>query len=93
MQIIIQVFVKIVTTLLSVLEVLMVVRAISSWFPFDEESRLMQFLYVVTEPIILPVRAVIDRIPFFRDMPIDMSFFFTMLLLGAITFFLPEVTF
>ena len=68
--------------LISAVLMLMLLRAILSWFPLDEESGFAQFLFVTTEPFILPVRAILEQFEFFRSMPIDMSFFITALLLS-----------
>ncbi len=70
--------------LLSILLFLMLLRAVFSWFPTDEESAFAHFLFIATEPFILPVRALLDRFEFFRSMPIDMSFFITALLLSIL---------
>lgn len=71
---------------LAAIELAMFVRAILSWF-FAEDSRLGNFLYAVTEPVIIPVRALFDKLGWFQNLPIDVSFFVTFLLislLGAI---------
>jgi YggT family protein len=71
--------------LLSVLELLMLARAILSWFPVDEDNPLPRFLHAVTEPVIAPVRAVLERLNLFQGMPIDMSFFFTFILISILS--------
>ena len=85
--------VYIVTTLvsvfLSILQLLMLVRAVISWFPVDEESPAANFVYVMTEPIILPVRMVVERSETVRSMPIDISFFIALLLLSVVQLTLP----
>jgi len=68
--------------LLGALELCMFARAILSWFPPEEESRLELFLFSVTEPLIVPVRAVLNRFESIAALPIDISFFVTMLLLS-----------
>ena len=62
----------------------MFARAILSWVMPDEDSTLLRFLYAVTEPVIFPVRAVLDRINFFRGFPFDMSFMLTFILLSLL---------
>ncbi len=66
---------------LTVLSVALMVRAVLSWFFMGEQTKIGSFLYVVTEPIILPVRALCDRFGWFRGLPFDMPFFVTALLL------------
>jgi uncharacterized protein YggT (Ycf19 family) len=42
----------------------------------------------VTEPVIMPVRAVINRLGLFEGLPIDMSFLITFMLLSVLEMFL-----
>ena len=74
--------------IIGVLQFLMIIRAILSWIPMDEDNRIDAFLYAVTEPVIMPVRALLDRFGLFEGMPIDMSFFITFVLLSIIKMFL-----
>ncbi len=74
----------VVVTLLSVIQLAMLVRAILSWFPM-EESRFSNFLYGITEPVIYPVRALFIRMNWFQQSPLDMSFMVTFLLLSLLT--------
>ena len=62
----------------------MFVRAILSWVMPDEDSALLRFLYAVTEPVIFPVRALLDRFPGLRGFPFDLSFMITFILLSLI---------
>jgi len=67
---------------LAAVELAMFARAILSWF-FTEESRLGDFLYAVTEPVILPVRLIFEKFGWFQNLPIDVSFFVTFLLISV----------
>ena len=71
-----------------VLQGAMFIRAIMSWIPGADENRFGDFLYAITEPFIVPVRAILDRIPLFQGFPLDMSFLFTYLLLSLLSMFL-----
>ena len=73
---------------LSALQLLMFIRAILSWFPVNEDSVFLRFVYMVTEPVILPVRILLDKFGWFEGMPIDMAFLITFLLLSMIRMFL-----
>ena len=42
------------------LEVMMLARAVVSWLPDDEDHPIINFLYTVTEPGIMPERALLD---------------------------------
>ena len=70
--------------LIAAIQFLMLARAIISWLPFEEDHPLVTFLYSVTEPVIMPVRAVIDRLGLFEGMPIDISFLITFMLLSVL---------
>ena len=93
MQPVDQVFVNLVLITISILELLILVRAITSWFPLEDDSPVLNFLYLTTEPILAPIRALLDRIPFMRNLPIDASTLVAYLLLSILSAFLPEVRF
>ena len=73
----------VVVSLLSVIQLAMMIRAILSWFPMDE-NRFTNFLYGITEPVIYPVRALFVRMNWFQQSPLDMSFMITFLLLSRL---------
>lgn len=50
------------SVLLGALELLMLLRAVLSWFPIDEDSVFLRFLYAVTEPVVYPMRALLNRL-------------------------------
>lgn len=60
--------------LLTVLEILLLVRALISWFPQIQGSKLHQIVHMVTEPILLPFRNLLRRIPGIQGFPLDLSF-------------------
>ena len=74
--------------IIGVLQFLMLARAIISWLPIDEDNPIVSFLYGVTEPVIMPVRALLNRLGLFEGLPIDMSFFITFILLSVLEMFL-----
>lgn len=61
----------------------MLVRAILSWIP-PTGGKWVDLLYMVTEPVVAPIRALLDRWGFFRHSPIDFSFVFAFLLIGLL---------
>ena len=73
-----------VMALLSAVELCMLIRAVLSWFPVRDDNPILRFVYMVTEPLIAPIRALFDRMGWFRNFPLDMSFFAAFLLLSAI---------
>ena len=66
-------------------DIAMLGRAVLSWFPEGGQSRIAAFLYVITEPFIMPVRGICNRFGWFRGMPLDMPFLITSLLLMLIS--------
>ncbi len=75
---------RLVFSLLRLLEALIVVRALCSWFPQIQSSKVYDFVYTFTEPIIRPVRNVLSRIPGIGDGPLDFSSLGALLLLYAL---------
>ena len=72
-----------VVAFLTVLELCMLVRAIMSWF-VTEENRLMDFLYTVTEPFVVPVRWLFEKLNWFSGLPIDISFLVSYMLISLL---------
>ena len=68
-----------------VITLAMFARMIVGWFTMGEETKLSSFLYVATEPVILPVRTLCDKLGLFRGLPFDMPFFLTSLLLMVVS--------
>ena len=76
------------SVLLGFLEFLMLVRAIMSWFPIEEDGffgTLARLVYALTEPVILPVRILLERMDLFQGLPVDMSFFITFILISILS--------
>ena len=78
----------IVQVVLSVLQLAMLLRAILSWFPI-EPNKFTDFLYGITEPVIYPFRALFNRLNWFQNFPIDISFTVAYLALFLIGILLP----
>ena len=70
---------------LYVADIALLGRAVLSWFPEGGQSRIGAFLYVVTEPFIMPVRGICNRLGLFRGMPLDMPFLITSMFLLLIS--------
>ena len=62
---------------------LMVVRAIFSWFP-GQGGGIERFVYACTEPLLYPVRKLFDLLGIRLNLPIDLSFTVTFVLLVVI---------
>ncbi len=87
----IYVFTGFVRLFLAVLEMLMIVRMLLSWMPVDDDSPVVNFVFAMTEPLILPVRIILERSATVQALPIDLSFFVVFVLLGIIQTALPTV--
>ncbi len=87
MELLVAVIKHAVIIFLMVLQLCMLVRAFMSWFVSDE-NRLMDFLYTVTEPFIVPIRALLDKLGWFSGLPIDISFMVAYLLISLLTLLL-----
>ena len=78
-------FIYVVTKLVSVFlgaeQLLMMFRAVLSWLPVDEDSNISNFLFAMTEPVIYPVRMLLDRFEGLDEFPIDLSFIISFMLL------------
>lgn len=83
----IEIIKNIVIILLTVVQFAMLIRAILSWFPID--NKFVDFLHAITEPFIIPVRMLFEKMNWFTGLPIDLSFFFTYILISIILIFLP----
>ncbi len=77
--------------LLTVLEFMMLFRAIMSWMPIDEDSKIYNFLYAATEPVIIPIRMLLEKIPGVKSFPLDLSFFAAVMLLSVVQLALPTI--
>ena len=64
----------------------MMIRAILSWLT-DGTGKFFQFLYVITEPAIMPIRRLLVKRNWLQNSPIDFSFtltFFALMLIEAL---------
>ncbi|MFQ9148772.1 MAG: YggT family protein [Eubacteriales bacterium] len=86
-------FIYVVTKLVSVFlgaeQLLMMFRAVLSWLPVDEDSNISNFLFAMTEPVIYPVRMLLDRFEGLDEFPIDLSFIISFMLLSLVQILLP----
>lgn len=79
----IYVLVNFVLIFIEVLSFAMLIRAVLSWFT-DGSGGFSRFLYVLTEPAIMPIRKLLVKMNWLQDSPIDFSFTFTYLALMLI---------
>ena len=70
---------------LDVLTTLMFLRAVVSWLPGLSDTRFGEFLYTVTEWVIMPVRSLFDKMNWNAPIMIDVPFFVTFILLTVVS--------
>lgn len=71
--------------IVTMIQIAMLVRAVTSWFPGGDESIIGIVAYTVTEPVVIPVRKLLERSETVKNFPLDMSFFATFMLLSVIS--------
>jgi len=67
-----------------VIELLIFIRIAFSWLPIKKSNAIFQFLFTVTEPILAPIRNLIARSSFGKNMMFDFSPILAYLLLGFV---------
>ena len=88
MRSLLYVFSRTIVLLLDAVQLMMLIRAILSWFPPNsKENVIRNFVYTVTEFFIAPVRAFLDRFDWVRRTPLDISFLVTYILLSLLSTF------
>ena len=87
MDILVEIVRSTLSLLIIVLESAMFVRAIMSWFPIDD-NKFTDFLYAITEPLILPIRILFEKLNIGTELPIDIPFLVTFVLLSLVGMFI-----
>jgi YggT family protein len=67
-----------------VVEVLILIRVILTWIPFRRENAFIVFIHSVTEPILGPIRNLVSRSSFGKNLMFDISPILAYVVLGAI---------
>ena len=75
---------KIATASLFIVQMAMLARAVMSWFPSLADGAAGDFVYMFTEPFIIPVRSVLERIEWINNSFLDIPFFVTFLILATV---------
>lgn len=71
-----------------VMELALLVRAFISWLPVPREHRLVRLLYQITEPILAPIRSLIQRSSFGHNMILDISPIIALILVAIVRTFI-----
>ena len=70
--------------LLGVVDYALLIRAILSWMAPDAEEWVVDLIYAITEPFLLPVRKLLAKRNLDSPGPLDLSFFLTVVLIMII---------
>ncbi len=70
--------------LIEIIELLILARVFLSWVPNMRDNQIVRFIYQITEPMLSPVRSMIERSSFGRNMMIDFSPIIVFLILGIL---------
>ena len=73
LSVVLDVFKVTVCVILSAIQLAMTARAILSWFPI-EPNKFITILNVITEPVVYPIRKLFEKMNWFQNIPLDMSF-------------------
>ena len=76
--------VKLISALLRILQILLFVDLLLEWFPVDHNSRSVRRMHAITVPLLMPFRALLDRVQFLRNIPFDFSYLAAFLVLELI---------
>lgn len=75
---------KAISIVFTIIEFAILARVLISWLPVPRENRMIQMLYTITEPILAPIRALIERSAFGKNMMFDFSPIVAFLLIGIL---------
>jgi YggT family protein len=67
-----------------VMELAILVRVFISWIPVPKDNKLIGLLYQVTEPILAPIRSIIEKSSISKNMMFDFSPIIAFLIIGLI---------
>jgi YggT family protein len=69
--------------LLYLMQFLIIVRIFMSWLPTDQRTTFIRYLHMATEPVLSPVRKLLERTPVNRGM-FDFSPFIVILVINLV---------
>ena len=78
------IFISAIDLVLRIIEYAILARVIISWLPISRDNQIIRLLYQITEPILAPIRGIIQRSAISRNMIIDFSPLIAFLLIRLI---------
>ncbi|MBO5354771.1 MAG: YggT family protein [Clostridia bacterium] len=85
MDLVVKLIIGIAQAMLATLQIAMLIRAILSWLPISDDNIFVRFVTMLTEPIVAPIRALFERMNWFQNIPIDISFLVAYILLSVVS--------
>lgn len=76
--------IKAVDVLFKVMEYAILARVLISWFPIPKDSQIIRLLYQITEPILSPIRSIINKSALGKNMMMDFSPILAFVLIGLV---------
>ena len=73
-----------VSFLFGVASLAVLARALISWFPIPKDNQLVRLLNMITEPILAPIRKLIENSSFGKNIMVDISPIIALLLLEVL---------
>lgn len=83
-----QLLLKAIIGLFELIEIAIIIRAIMSWFPISKDNGFIRILHQITEPVLSPIRSLINRSSIGRNMMIDLSPIIAFILIEVVIRFL-----
>lgn len=74
--------------LLQFLKYAVLARVIISWLPIPRDNQIIRIIYQITEPLLAPVRGLIEKSALGKNMMVDFSPILVFLVIGLIQSFL-----
>ncbi|MBR5449429.1 MAG: YggT family protein [Clostridia bacterium] len=90
MEAVFYVIAKVVSIGLSVLSVVMFLRVILQ-FIASAENKFVIFCYAITEPFIIPIRVIMEKLDIGQNSPIDIPFFVAYIMISVLQMMLPMI--
>ena len=66
-------FASIVRSIVSAFDMILLIYCVSSWFIRDPFNKFMRILSSIVDPVLDPIRNILNRIPVLNSLPIDFS--------------------
>ena len=82
---------KTVSIVMEVVSFTMIIRMLLPFFTDPSESRIYAISFCITEPFIVPVRAIMVKLNIGQDSPIDWAFSITYIILWLLSSLLPAI--